>query len=767
MGWFSTKRKHFVDTSVVRVIEDEQVPDSTRAALVESIFAEDTTIIEAVKNQALNGPYRNFEKMYKYAESGAYYYGLPNATLISSDQARSLIVPAIQAEISQTGVVLSYYFFRPLNNIHAGWKHLYENLGYVKSTNKIIGLAASNNNLDCFLVKMVAVHTTITGQEVEQDSIGTWEASAASGQTPSRGAFADPAVTSGLIAEHEFRVGTGETESVEIHYTYTTPAGSVINQILVLNLSAFDTDQEYHQAKYTYTVGAVTYTGYWTYDHLTGSNAALNAVYDNNYVAPGTYFPIAVFRREDQNQATNALQTSQQYLTTEKLLDYIGIDFRETADAMHADSDIDDIDQAVLMMAVPITSTNQAELRYLFDYFSGVHDSLPVDATDGNSTEAPNLQSSDHGTSGGPKISWAIDIQDADFRMTISFQGITKRLITGNFGAVGDYQNYEEVFDPFNTPFRNLSTGNPTAFTGVASRSQRIFRHQINALVYEEITIDSPQVRYHIYQAKGAEAGANDGRCLIPIDYNISNALPFLVKEELYFRSCHFVFNSHIVQVIKWYQRGAFRVVLLIVAVIMAAYGSDLGFKLWVASAIGASAIVWVLIKFIVLLVLEGMIIGFVFKEVAKEIGAENAAWLAVIVAVVGGVKVLKAGGLVVHSTASKLLFVANGLARGSAQAFGIMLEDLMDDYKEWELLRDEMEEELERGQDLLGADLKINPFAFIGATPLFVPGEEPQEYFNRTIHSGNVGVDALQIVQNYVAVSLTLPTIDETIEEL
>ena len=51
MGWFSTKRKHYVDTSVVRVIEDEQVPDSTKVALVESIFAEDTTIIEAIKNQ--------------------------------------------------------------------------------------------------------------------------------------------------------------------------------------------------------------------------------------------------------------------------------------------------------------------------------------------------------------------------------------------------------------------------------------------------------------------------------------------------------------------------------------------------------------------------------------------------------------------------------------------------------------------------------------------------------------------------------------------
>lgn len=764
MGIFSTKRKHFVDTSVVRVIEDDQVPNAVEAALVESLFTEDTTIVEAIKNQALNGAHRNFGKMYKYAKSGAYFYGLPNATLISSDSARPLIVPAIQADIGQTGVVLDYYFFRPLNNIHAGWKHLYDNMSYVKSTNEI-GTLTSSVGFDCYLLKMVAVHETLAGQEIEQDAIGTWEASSTAGLTQNRPAWTNIDATASLTAQHEYRVGTTETESVEIHYTYDDAAGTSQTAFVVLNLSAYDTDQEYHQAKYHYTVGAVTYTGYWTYDHLTGTHTALNAVYEGNYVAPGTYFPIAVFRSEDANRATTALQNTQAYITTEKLLEFIGMDFREVADSMHADPDIGDIDQAVLMMAVPITSTNQAELRYLFDYFSDIHDSLPVDATDGNSTESPDLQSSDHGLSGGPNKSWAIDIQDADFRLTLSFQGIKKRLITGSFGAVGDYQNYQQTFDAYNIPFRDPATGAPSHQANIASRPQRIFRHQINEFVYEEITIDSPQIRYHIYKNKGAEAGAHDGRCLIPIDYNVANALPFLVREELYFRSVHFVFNSHVVQTIKWWQRGAFRIVLLIVAVVLAYFGSDLGFRLYMAVGLAAKAVV--LLKFIILLILEMQIIGFVFKEIAKAIGAENALWLAVIAAVVGGVKVLKSGGFVAGSTAAKFLFVANGLARGSAQAFGLMIEDLMDDYKEWELLRDEMEEELQRGEDLLGVNLNMNPFVFIGATPLFVPGETSEDYFDRTIHSGNVGVKTLNIVQNYVAVSLTLPTINETIEEV
>ena len=770
MGLFSTKRKHYVDTSVVRLVEDESVPNSEKTALVESIFSEDTTVVEAIKRESIYGSYRNFEKMYDWAKiPNNYYYGLPNATLVSSDDARPMIVPAIQADISQTGVVLDYYFFRPLNNVHAGWKHLYENMGYVRSTNKIGTLTASVG-FDCYLNKMVAVHESSTGREIEQDSIGTWEASAESGETPDRPLWDDHDATGGLVTSHEYRVGPTETESVEIHYSYLNAAGTAQYAFIVLNLSSYDTDQEYHQAKYHYILNGVTYTGYWTYDHLTGTHTAVNNVYAGAYISAGTYFPIAIFRREDLNQATTALEGTAQYTSSVELLKHIGLDYREISDSMHQDADIGDIDQAVMMMAVPIDTTNQAELRYLFDYFSNIHDNLPTTATDGTNLEAPNLQSGDFGLTGGPNKSYAIDIQDADFRITLSFQGITKRYKSGNMlsngsGVVGEFVNFQEVLNPYNIPFRSI-TGASSTPAYVASRNQRIFRKQITVDVFEEITVDSPQIRYHIYRNKGAEAGANDGRMLIPIDYNIAKNLSFLDKEELYYRSMHFVFNSHVVQTIKWYQRGAFRILLLIVAVILAFYGSDMGFKLWIASVAGFEAVLWVLIKFIVGFVVVGEITKVIFNKIAEMLGPEVAMWIAVITAVIGGVKIFKSGKMLIAGTAENFLWVANGLSRGAGQAFANKIEDLTKDYEEFELLKDEWDAELQRGKDLLGTDLDIDPFVFISAQPLFVAGEKPEDYFDRTVHSGNVGVQSLNIVQNFVSVSLTLPTIEETIEE-
>jgi hypothetical protein len=45
----------------------------------------------------------------------------------------------------------------------------------------------------------------------------------------------------------------------------------------------------------------------------------------------------------------------------------------------------------------------------------------------------------------------------------------------------------------------------------------------------------------------------------------------------------------------------------------------------------------------------------------------------------------------------------------------------------------------------------------------MVVFGEKPDEYYARTIHSGNVGLESMNIVQNFVDISLRLPTMQET----
>jgi hypothetical protein len=113
---------------------------------------------------------------------------------------------------------------------------------------------------------------------------------------------------------------------------------------------------------------------------------------------------------------------------------------------------------------------------------------------------------------------------------------------------------------------------------------------------------------------------------------------------------------------------------------------------------------------------------------------------------------------------AEELLRVSTGLSRAieikTASAFRKYEKDLA----EFLLLQEEKTEELEAAQALLEFESLIDPFEFVGMAPFSIYGETPQEYFNRTVHSGNIGVEALNAISGYVDTALTLPRTNETV---
>ena len=46
---------------------------------------------------------------------------------------------------------------------------------------------------------------------------------------------------------------------------------------------------------------------------------------------------------------------------------------------------------------------------------------------------------------------------------------------------------------------------------------------------------------------------------------------------------------------------------------------------------------------------------------------------------------------------------------------------------------------------------------------PMILLGETPDEYYNRTVHSGNIGVRVYETVSKYVKTMLTLPEFEPT----
>ena len=760
MGLFSSKTKHYVDTSVVRMVKDELIPNALTTALVDSLFGSNT-ITESVLEQAFNGSYRKFERMYRYAERGDYHYGLPNARVLNSADGDGLAKAAIESEVGGP-VTMDYVYYRPLNNTHAAWKLLYDTAQYTASNNELTAVTASIG-FTTYLEKIVAVHGYASGREPEQSAIGVWGDNPSAGVTPAQPDWSAPGALASLVITQETQHILGGNEAAEIHYIWVDGAGVTQRAFYTLNLSSYDTDQEYYQARYTY-LGNVAY---WIYDPLTGPHTALNAVFSPvDVISPGTYFPFAVFRSEGANRATNALSTTPEYLTTEKLLEYLGIDYREMSDGMHADAGINNVDQAVMMMGVPIDAQSESEMDYLFRYFNDLYDSLPALAQSRiDHSVLPDLNSQFGQSAGAARTSYALEVSDADFTSTLSFDAIENKLKAGSIGPVGTLTNTTAVLSPLDIRFS--TSGVPT---GVVAEAARILRRQVTPSVYEEITVINPGLRFQIYRNKGAEAGIDDGRLLIPVDYNIARQVPILRREELYYKSLHVIFNSHVQQTTKWYEQGWFADLLMVIAVVLTVMTYGKSYKLLQAAwLLGAKAFAVALANVILTHVIIPVALGYAFKKLADEIGPEAAFWLAVAAAIAGGKKTVNnlQAGTGIGTSAINLLKAATGLAQGASAALGDLFEDLVKEQTAFELLAADKQELLDEANALLSTTANMSPNSFLYPEPLIILGEPIDAYYNRTVHIGNPGVEAMKISQNFINNSLRLPTLQETAGDL
>jgi hypothetical protein len=112
----------------------------------------------------------------------------------------------------------------------------------------------------------------------------------------------------------------------------------------------------------------------------------------------------------------------------------------------------------------------------------------------------------------------------------------------------------------------------------------------------------------------------------------------------------------------------------------------------------------------------------------------------------------------------SRMLTVANGLVsginanlqesmaslQGAAAGFAEYAESALDELKK-------INEELDGPQ-------LIDPLLFVDRMqPITVFGESPGDFYDRTIHSGNIGTQSFDYIQNYVDVSLKLPDFNDT----
>lgn len=751
MGLFGGKYITTVGTSVSRVIEDKHLPGSATSGTLRAVL-QGEDVPGAVMEELLASIGVKAERLYTFGKNH-YLHGLPTAQNFTVSRGRAEVAQVLQA-LEGAPVVVEYSHFGPPNNLHMGWMALLSNHGYNPATNQLAVLTAAKGT-PVYLRDMVVVIPTSMGDTIEPQSLQQWGIAANAGYTPSR--LANGGLLQKLGTPTPIEISSSATiEMVRVLYEWETTttvyddATPLTRKILhtdslTIPVNTVDDAADFFHAKYT--VGGVT--KYWMYQAGTGVYPTLDAVFLAPAEEAGSFFPFTYFRynKQPENQDTS----SEAYRDSKKLVNYLGMDFDTVADAIHENPDIADVEQAMMMFAVPAETTDPMEQRYLYQFFDKLYGM--ADEQFASAAEA-DIWGLFHGN--GDISRHALVIQDARFKMVLSDAGIYKTRKPGSIGELGAFASTtgsETVSETYTIDIGNGPVEQIRQFTV----PQHIYRYQITETLYDEITVVNLKTAFKIWDGHyTTEGDNNDVLLLIPLDHSITEQYSIPDREILYARSLHYVFNSRVVTKLKWYQTGLFKVIMIIIAIVITIYtgGSDGGQML--AAALGTSGATATAINVIFTLVVGALIgkaLTIVFKAVVKLVGEDVALILAAIAIIYGGYELLQSGSLNGAPWAQELLSVANGLTTAVIDA---KFEDLLGDFTAFQAQVDSQLKTLEDTKKLLDSNNALNPFIIFG--------ESPNDFYNRTVHSGNIGVKSIEAISSYVDIALTLPTINDTI---
>lgn len=741
MGLFKSKKKIYVGTTVTRVIEDKAVPNSLYKSVLEAVI-NNGNIPEYTLENLTNSIGCRADRVYNYGRDH-YIHGLPKSN-INDATIYEEEVDTVLTALESAPVTIDYSRFGPPNNLHFGWLTLVNMYAYNASTNELASLSTLKGH-PVYLKDMVVVVPTEALEAATSDGYSVWGTSPRAGFTPSRGVI--PGFGRSVSHTPVTVDPASSQEYLKVTYEWATPNPDPANAELVINTESltfafvgYDDEKDYFQVKYQ--VGGAT--KYWTYEYGAGTYPSLDSLYADPTGDNGEFFPWMYFRYG--GVAENDNPTSQTYIQSKKMCQMIGMDYEDVAQAVNENPDIDDVEQAMMIFAVPANSQNQIELRYLFDFFTNLYDASGSDYTNPKLAQM-YVQNPD-------AVRSNIVIEDNRFQMTLRNGGIYRKRVIGNIGAIGTYAG-AKVIETVDIPFETIG-----GLNGVRQAPVTVYKYkkQITDTVYEDLSIVDLELLFRIFGSKTSTSSDDETILLVPLDKSITQNYTIAEKEELYTRSLHFVFNSVVVVKIKWYQTSIFKFFLVVVAIVITVVSYGTGAKTLYAAIIAATTTQAVVIAIGVFLakILIGIAISYVLKIFVKAVGVEIGLLLALLVALVAGYKIFSAGSIKGAPFAAELLQVSSGLSSGAQSVLKSQFKDLLNQASEFDQFVEEQLALLEKAQDLLEVNNYIEP--------IIIFGEKPEDFFNRTVHSGNIGIRSLSSISNYVDGALALPEFQETI---
>lgn len=465
---------------------------------------------------------------------------------------------------------------------------------------------------------------------------------------------------------------------------------------------------------------------------------------------PSTYMPVIPLRYNNKD-LTRPSET-ELYLTSKKLLQKVDLKLEALGDQLNKNPGIAEIDHAYVMFGVNVQTEHIPSLFYLNCYFHQLMANQRADETEFLAVLAnPDYNDEPFTTIDTNSLARLFkgetdSLKEYGLSLDIRYDYIKSQVTDEVIGRVGYATKEIKPYDVtihYNNSF--LGTGTVT----IISRRRRklVLRAQINAAQVRTVEVYNLGTINTIYRGKSNKVflqniqnNEDENGLIIPIQYQFSRTVFANMQDmnSFYADTMLLIVNSYKVTRVKWYQKGFFRILVMVVMIVIAVWtGQAYLAKIGAAYAAGGVVAALTLIgKGVLLSLAISYAVRFVVKNFGEQLGIFGA-MLAMTAAVIAskGFGLLGTASEFMMTTCNYMLQISSALI-SSANEF--LLEagaKIQENYAAFTEKMDGLWEELDEIKDLLQWKADIDPLLFTKPERLrILPNENPTAFFSRCL---------------------------------
>lgn len=768
MGLFSGKDKTYVFSQTQPLIVDTNFTnaDAVMYAVLKNQSISKTLVDTASKGMSLRVP-----AMLRYAKD-RYALGLPtNSHSTTNKLCASEVADIITEDLELPyGCLVSFHYIAPLTLPSIVLPFLLSTRGYSLTTNQISTIPDGWVFPEKYYRNVVHVRVVVDNISLDGDdtvALINYKATAYYSRYHSGGRDADD-----YWAEVEI---PADQYTQDYQESYEIPNGFNLGRdYCVAGYHVLDADAKLNDVM-----------DWWYYAIDAGAYPALNPVIISEET--NNSFPVVPVRYNNEFISTD--NHPEIYTTGKALLKKVGASLDGIQTTLDSNPDIAEIDHAYVMFGVDLQTDDSLLLGYLVNFFTylseagnttvwnildGIIDSGRVTKSSnyifGSTPPSTTPVSSSyvHDVFGSTGITNTNIINPNDFlslvehglNITLSYDSIHAYTRQGTIGEVGTatkeiiVEEFEHAYD--GEHYRTASLG-----------PQKMYlRKQLSVDAYQEVVIVNLVHKNQIHgnysvltTPTGVLEDEDEHNLIIPLHYGLVQKISKEDQQAFYAGTMVLVITGVYKIHVKWYETGLFKIIIMAVGFIIAAYTG----QAWVAGmAAAATAGTAALLVFLLESVLVSVAMNLVMDGLVDILGEDFALLLSMVAAAVavayGDISAIEVLSTTLV-TAENLLMASVSLITASGRAVSEKTQEITEDSAEFSEYAEEQWTWLKKQIQLLEPE---NPLAFnyldapfTSVTPEIA--SKPDDLYNR-IHIGNVGTLSLDVIEHYANMTLLLP---------